>query len=67
MKETVAIHGIYKSGQECVDRMEHFSKLDRGRLTKYGCVQVVHPTDDQRMQEEHERKHREEGSHSDSH
>ena len=55
--ETVAIQGIYKDGNECVERMDHFMK-NREPMEKFGCVQVIHPTDDAKM----EQQHRHEGS-----
>ena len=61
MQETVSIAGIYKTGQECVDKREHLMSQEKHAGGKYGCVQAVHPEDDARMEREHMR--RSEGSH----
>ena len=61
MQETVSIAGIYKTGQECVDKREYFMSREKHPGGKYGCVQAVHPEDEARMEREFNRRH--EGSH----
>ena len=61
MQETVSIAGIYKTGQECVDKREDFMSREKHPGGKYGCVQAVHPEDEARMEREYMR--RSEGSH----
>ena len=61
MQETVSIAGIYKTGQECVDKREYFMSREKHPGGKYGCVQAVHPEDEARMERELTRRH--EGSH----
>jgi len=56
--EIVAIHGIYKVEKECTDQFIYLSK-EASATEKYGCIMVVHPEDDRRLEEERMRRHQE--------